>query len=452
MSTAAPEIKRVLLVSYTFPPVGGAGVQRSAKFAKYLPHFGWQVSVLTASNPSVPLFDESLCASVPAETMIERVATWEPSYKFKAQVSAGQNGNGHRGFGSTLKSMVRSSVSALLQPDPQILWAPNAVRSGGRMLDRVPHDAVLATGPPFSSFLIGARISRRLGLPLVLDYRDEWDISNKHWENRSAQGLGHRLQQQMQARLLRRASAVLATTEASAAQIRRLTERVGSKAPVTCIYNGYDPDDFAGATPPDASDRYRITYVGTLWGLTSIEPLVKAVQRLEQIDAAANARLEIVVAGRRTEAQDTILSGLQTTSCRLTRHEYLAHDQAVGLMRASDRLCVLLSDTADAARVMPAKVFEYMATRRPLLTIAPHGEVWDVLKDHPDAGLHLPTDVEGIATSLRGAVAAHVTGATQELAFDSSRYSRIGQSEQLAALLDAAVAASAATNKGRVGR
>ncbi len=319
---------------------------------------------------------------------------------------------------------------------------PNATRHGGRLLNRIPHDAVLATGPPFSSFLIGARISRRFGLPLVLDYRDEWDISNRHWENRSAHGLGHRLQQRMQAKLLRQARVVLATTEASAAQIRQLGHEVGSTASVKCIYNGYDPDDFVSPPPTAARAKYRITYVGTLWELTSVEPLVAAVKRLESIDAAAAAMIEIVFAGRGTEAQDAILARLESSPCQLTRHNYLAHDEALRLMRDSDRLCLLLTDSSDAGRVMPAKLFEYLAAERPLLSIAPRGEVWDVLRNHPDAGLHLPNDVDGIAASLRKMVQAHAAGSTPRVEFDRTQYSRVVQAGQLAAVLDSVLASS----------
>ena len=156
--------RRVLLISYPFPPVGGAGVQRGTKFVKYLPRHGWDVSVLTVANPSVPVYDESLQADVPAGTVVRRARSWEPGYALKASVSAGRGARTGSGLVRRLAvGSFRRLANALLQPDPQILWFPDAVAEGARLLRAVRHDAVLATGPPFSTFLIGAALARRGG-------------------------------------------------------------------------------------------------------------------------------------------------------------------------------------------------------------------------------------------------------------------------------------------------
>jgi glycosyltransferase involved in cell wall biosynthesis len=432
-------MRRVLLISYTFPPVGGAGVQRSAKFAKYLPHHGWQVSVLTAANPSVPLHDQSLCAGIPADTIIERAATLEPSYALKTKVSGSKQRQSVGGLASKMKSLVRRSATAILQPDPQILWGPGAIRGGTRLIDRIHHDVIVATGPPFSSFLIGSRLSRRLGLPLVLDYRDEWDISNVHWENRTAGRLSHRLQQRMQIGVLRRASAVLTTTEASAERIRALVKRAGSSAPVSCIYNGYDPDDFTTPPNPTKRSRYRITYVGTLWNLTSVEPLIEGIRLLEKSDPQAAGRLEIMVAGRRTEQQEAILRKMESTACLLVRRDYVPHEDAIRLMYDSDRLCILLTDAPEAGRVVPAKVFEYIATGKPLLTIAPKGELWTILENHHDPGLCVPHDIGSIATALGRMSKSNMNEPARSRTLCADRFSRVKQAAQVVDVLDSVV-------------
>src|SRR6478672_7261798 len=162
--------RRVLLIAYQFPPVGGAGVQRVTKFVKYLPHWGWQTSVLTVANPSVPLLDNSLSADIPPETIVRRARTWEPSYAFKASVSGGA-GNHQGKIRLALKTALRRLGTLLLQPDPNILWMPEALQTGNRLLSQIPHGVIVASGPPFSSFLVGAQLSRKNRLPLVLDYR-----------------------------------------------------------------------------------------------------------------------------------------------------------------------------------------------------------------------------------------------------------------------------------------
>lgn len=434
-------MKRVLFIAYAFPPVGGAGVQRAVKFVKYLPACGWQVSVLTVANPSVPTIDYHLLEDVPPETIIRRARTYEPSYAVKAAVSAGQGPADHArpSLLRAVRGVVRRAANVLLQPDPQILWLPQAIAEGQRLLKSIPHDAIVATAPPFSAFLIGASLARRTGLPLVLDYRDEWSISNANWENRRPGPLSRMVQGKMQTCTVRRAGALLATTRSSANSIQAIRDQAHSKARVAWIYNGFDPDDFP---PEDASsarpaDHYRLAYVGTLFQLTSVAPLVQAVRQLAAAAPRTAARLELVFAGRRTAAQQALLAGLEELPCRLVQHAYLDHDAALDLLRSSDGLCVLLSDVPGADRVMPAKLFEYMASRRYILAIAPRGELWDVLADYPCQDMFVPRDVGGIAAALGNAVNGKFGGTN--LAFggwQGERFSRPNQARELAALLD----------------
>ncbi len=434
--------RRVLCVAYLFPPVGGAGVQRSVKFVKYLPQCGWQPSVLTVANPSVPLYDKSLAADVPADTLIRRARTWEPSYAVKTAVSAGEKDAPGRGPGLArrlVKDALRRLGNLVLQPDPQILWVPSAVREGMRLLREVPHAAILATAPPFSSFLVAAILARRTGLPLVLDYRDEWTLSNAYYENKKPDRVSEFIQRRMQKAVVRSARALLATTACSARALDEVRAAAGSDARVSWIYNGYDPADFpaAPAAPRPAGAPFRIAYVGTLWNLTDVAPLVGAVQDLARRRPDLAARLELVFAGRRTGAQEEVLAGLKGLPCRVVAHPYLDHRAALELVRSADALCVLLSDVPGAERVVPAKIFEYMATKQPVLAIAPRGEVWDLLKDYPAGHAFAPADTDGIAAHLARRIAGPGEGGPANFAgWDGSRYDRLHQAGQLAELLE----------------
>ena len=436
--------KRVLLISYPFPPVGGAGVQRVTKFVKYLPHCGWLPSVLTVANPSVPLRDESLSAEVPEGTIVRRARTWEPGYAVKAAVSAG-GGQPGRGAGLVrrlLKGLARTLSNVMLQPDPQVLWVPPAIREGKRLLEQVPHDAIVATGPPFSTFLAGAALSRKARIPLVLDYRDEWDLSNAYLENKKLGPLSCRLQQRLQRSVVRSARALLATTPGSARALERVRADARSGARVAWIYNGYDPDDFPprGRAGRDSGGPCRLLYAGTLWNLTSVAPLVEGVHALTRNWPDLTPQLELVFTGRCTGAQEQLLERLQSLPCRVRRHPYLPHDQAVEQMAAADAACVLLADLPGAERVVPAKVFEYMATGRPILAIAPRGELWDVLAAYPAARCVTPSDTEAVAANLAGILRAHADGSLRPVPpWDSRPFSRPHQARELAALLDSLV-------------
>jgi glycosyltransferase involved in cell wall biosynthesis len=442
--SAAPD-KRVLFISYPFPPVGGAGVQRTTKFVKYLPACGWLPSVLTVANPSVPAFDDSLVKDIPEETLVRRARTWEPGYAVKTAVIAGGTSEGRRrgGLGGVAKGLVRGLAKSVLQPDPQVLWLPGAVREGKRLLRDVPHAAIVASGPPFSTFLIGARLSRATGVPLVLDYRDEWDISSAYWENKGLGRASHAVQTWMQHRAARAARVLLATTQASAAALETTRQRAGSTARVECIYNGFDPDDFPPAPAAAPPGPYRLAYVGTLWNLTSVAPLVEAVSRLAERSPDLAADLELVFAGRRTEPQQQLLGRLRGLPCRLVEHPYLSHDQALDLIRSADGLCALLSDLPHAQRVVPAKIFEYMAARRPVLAIGPEGEMWGLLREYPAAYTHAPADVGGVADSLAREIRRRRAGKAPAFGgWDGARYGRPSQARQLAGLLEALLPAT----------
>ena len=208
--------KSVLFISYLFPPVGGAGVQRATKFVKYLSEFGWQPTVLTVENPSVPLIDETLVKEIPAATEIIKARTYEPGYKAKQAVSSATVSQSQSfSIARRIKWLVRKVANSILQPDSQILWFPQARRKANQVIANKKFDAIIATAPPFSSLVLGAYLARKHNIPLALDYRDEWEISNQVWENKSMGGFSGFIQMKMQNFAIRQASSIIATSQLS---------------------------------------------------------------------------------------------------------------------------------------------------------------------------------------------------------------------------------------------
>jgi glycosyltransferase involved in cell wall biosynthesis len=434
--------KSVLYISYFFPPVGGAGVQRAVKFVKYLPEYGWTPTVLTVANPSVPLFDKSLESEIPDEIEICKAKTLEPGYAVKNAVSASsvQSNNNSSLLKTYAKKILRGTANLVLQPDPQILWMPAAYREGRRILKSKPFDAIIATGPPFSSFLLGTRLSKATGVPLLLDYRDEWDISNSVWENKKIGKGSLELQKKMQRYAIRNANALVATTQMSADALKLIAEKSKSESTVHSIYNGYDPEDFSisniNSTQPK-NEKYQLSYVGTLWNLTSIEPLVKAIHILNKKHPELSQSLELVIAGRKTAEQEKILNQLNETEMTLTVHDYLDHSKAVNVMKQSNGLCLLLSDLELAGRVVPAKIFEYLACQKTVHAITPKGEVWNILKDYPAACCSEPSDINSIVQNLVSEIKQFKDSqSSKAINFDPSQYDRKNQTGDLADILD----------------
>ncbi len=441
---ASRPMRRLLLVAYQFPPVGGAGVQRVTKFVKYLQQFGWQTTVLTVKNPSVPAIDHSLLNDVPPGTEMLRAITWEPSYAVKSLVT-GAAGHPAASFRTRLrafaKSALRTAANCLLQPDPQILWVPNAIRMGRQVLEETRHDAILASGPPFSTFLVGRALSQESGLPLVVDYRDEWSLANTYMENRKFGRLASIIQRRQQAGVLRSARAIIATTRASTANLERAARRCGSTTQAHCIFNGFDADDLplpdSAAVEPRSEAPLRLVYVGTLWKLTSLAPLAAAIRELASRSPDLSRRLKLVVAGRRTAEEQDLIATLQADTGCVEEIPYLDHTDAVGLMRSADLLLVTLAGLPGAERVLPAKVFEYLAVRRPMLAVTPRGELWDVLQKHSNAAVYDPTNTAGIAEFLETRLECRAAGITlPEPINDLAGLDRRSQCGQLAGILE----------------
>lgn len=399
--------RRVLLVAYSFPPVGGAGVQRPVKWVKYLPQFGWDVTVLTPENPSVPLRDESLLAEIPPETRIVRAKTWEPDYRLKQQMAASVGTNQQtlsQWIKSFAKSVIKKSTLAVLQPDLQVLWTRNAIRAATKELQRTRHDAILVTAPPYSMLSVGVALKKRFSLPLVFDFRDEWDLSSRYLEQAPRGWWSQFVQSRLQRSWLKHADAVLTTTQASTATYQAKLAEVGSAAKSHCIYNGFDPEDFAmveeSASQRKSVDVFRIVYTGTLWNLTDIEPLVLAIEQLQFSNPQLLSKLELVCVGRKTPEQQRILDRVRQTNCRTEFPDYCRHQEVAGWLHSADALCLTLADVPGAERVVPAKLFEYLATQKSILAIVPHGETARITRRLRPDGHFVPRDAEGIANWL----------------------------------------------------
>jgi glycosyltransferase involved in cell wall biosynthesis len=437
--------RRVLLVSYHFPPVGGAGVQRPVKFVKYLREFGWEPTVLRASNPSVPVFDDSLCRDLPPGLRQIAARTLEPAYD-KKQALARSTDSRAPSWKQRLTAPLRAVARAAIQPDPQILWWPAAWRAARKVLREMPHDAILATAPPYSNLLLGGLLAREFGLPLILDYRDEWDLSGEYLENSRKDPWTRFVQERMQRWILRRADTIVATTRASTERVLARARAAGSRCDAACIYNGFDEADFhdeaSSKVPPAPPGTVRLVYTGTLWNLTSIDPVVRALEQLATSRPEIARRIELVCVGRKTPEQQAHLDRLQAGPVTLVCRDYCPHAEAVEWMRSADALLLLLTDGPGADRVAPAKLFEYLAVGRPILSVLPEGETAGLVSEFWPEGWFTPARVDAIADWLARAVEARTTGGemlsplTEIERAGAERFSRRGLTGQLAGLLD----------------
>ena len=393
MPPPMPVPRKALIVAYAFPPVGGAGVQRVSKLAKYLPQHGFKPSVLTTENPSVPLTDESLARDLPLDLEIIRARSLEPGYAAK-KVAWAAAADVKPSKKKQLVRFATGMVRQLAYPDVQMLWVPGASAALLGVLRKKAPDVVVISGPPFSQFLLAPLARTRSAV--VLDYRDEWSLIRESYEmtqSRIARIIGDPLE----AALLRTAHMVTTATE----EFRQnLLDRFKFLDPstVVAIPNGYDPEDFPSDLPAPRTDKFVVSHVGTVLKLTSPKGLLGAIKKLHAREPDLAKLMVVRFVGRIVDLEAAAFEGMEELGVQ--RIGYMDHDDAVRALAESQLVLVILDDTTGVERIYPAKIFEAMFIGRPSLTLAPDGALTRLVEKHKIGDRLPPRDEDAIASLL----------------------------------------------------
>ena len=374
-------MKRVLVITYYWPPTGGSGVQRWVKFAKYLPSEGWEPVIYTPENPEQLAIDESLAAEVSAETEILKTRITEPYELYRKFLRK----SGHSKEAVEVNPVNAQNKSALqklamwvrgnlFRPDPRCLWIRPSVKFLKKYLKEHPVDLIVSTGPPQSMHLIGMRLAQETGLPWIADFRDPWTkiFYFKHLAMTAATERWHR---RMERKVLDNASAVVAVSPLVQQEFQAMTQ-----TPVELITNGFDECDFETdgvAEDQDARRRlaaggpdkdFVITHTGLfaadgnptmLWDVLGVKCSNDAqFRKLLKIKLIGKTDIQIITALR-----DAGLEG------NLVDMGYQPHPVAVKEQRMASLLILPLRKEPEYKAVLPGKLFEYLASWRPVLGI-----------------------------------------------------------------------------------
>lgn len=379
-------MRRVLMVSYYFPPLGGIGSLRALKFATYLPEFGWQPTVL-APRQGAYYRDESLAFP---ESQVARTASLELSRVGKRAVGAGGSDTQPATVGPVL-GRARDLVRRFLyRPDAQVGWYPFAVAAGRSVLRERRFDAIFSSSFPITAHLVARRLHRDTGLPWVAEFRDPWtDVMSPGDPRR-------RRDERLERELLAAAAAVVVPSPAWADLFRGK----GARA-VSVITNGYDPADIPPCRPPGG---FVLTHVGSLYldrqDLSAVWPALAALRSARAVEGL---RLRFV-GGLRPAVRQQIEANSLADALEVT--EFLPHREALAAMASSSAL--LVAGARDArpalAGMIPAKVFEYMGTGLPLIYVGDGAsDAAQLLAVHPRCHLVPPNDVESAHRALLAA-------------------------------------------------
>ena len=365
-------MKRVLIITYYWPPSGGSGVQRWLKMSKYLPEYGWQPVIYTTENAEYPIIDPSLEKDVCPEAEVIRRPIVEPYTLYKRflgikkgeTVKAGfiDETGGQTGWKARLSVWIRGN---LFIPDARRWWVNPSVKYLKSYLKTHPVDAIVSTGPPHSMHLIAMKLKETLGIPWIADFRDPWteidyyqDLHLTRWADRKQ----HRLEREV----LTKADKVVTVAPDGAKRLGRLGNRN-----VRVIFNGFDRDDDA-TTPVVKSEKFTITYLGVLSKIQNPQKLWEALGELaRENDGFANT-LKINMIG---QIDSSVVKAIeqQGLSQHVTYSPYIPHEQVSAMHRSSSLLLLLLMPDSEprAKGLLTGKLFEYLASGRPILCIGP---------------------------------------------------------------------------------
>lgn len=394
-------MRRILFFAYHFPPVGGGSVQRSTRFARLLPEYGYEPVVLTgpgrARSRWMPA-DETLGDDIPQAVEVHRVPGPEPLPATGRMASANR---------------------WLRRPEEWTRWWWQGAKESGAALAATT-DLIYVQMQPYDSAEPGAWLARASGKPWVADLLDPWALDEMMIYPTAL----HRRRELTRMRsALATASAIVMNTPEAVARVRHAFPEL-KEIPVFSISNGFDPRDFEGAPPDRRNGAFRIVHTGYLHtelgrqmrNRASVRRLVggavpgvdiytrshvfllEAIDRLIARDPALATSIEVHLAGVLSESDKDIAG--RSPVARL--HGYLDHPETVALQRSADLLFLPMHDLPPGTRttIIPGKTWEYLASHNPILAAVPDGDARDVLTAAGSVLLTRPSDVEAMAEAI----------------------------------------------------
>ena len=437
-------MKRVLIITYYWPPTGGSGVQRWVKFAKYLPSEGWQPVIYTPENPEQLAVDHSLETEIPEGTEIIKTHITEPYELYKKFLKR----SGHskeavevNPVNAQNKSLAQKAAmwirGNLFRPDPRCLWIRPSVRFLKKYLEEHPVDLIVSTGPPQSMHLIGRRLAEETGLPWIADFRDPWTkiFYFKHLAMTKATERWHH---RMEKKVLDDATSVVAVSPLVQQEFQAMTQ-----TPVELITNGYDECDFpderntAAAGGPDKD--FTVTHTGLFAADGNPTVLWEVLAEKCADDGDFRNKLKIRLIGKTDEQ---IIKAIDNAGLKenLTDMGYQPHDIAVQEQRKASLLILPLRKEPEYRAVLPGKLFEYLASCRPIFGIGQTDGAMSMILNQTKTGIVLDwNDKEGIRNHIDKCWVRHLEGRLETDSADISGFTRRSLTRQMAGLFDKSV-------------
>jgi len=374
-------MKKVLIITYYWPPAGGPGVQRWLKFVKYLPDFDINPIVYIPENPTYPLLDEKLVADVPKNVTILKNKITEPyawasvfSKKNTKKISSGIIPNQRKQ--SLIQKMMLWVRGNLFIPDARVLWVKPSVKYLSKYIQENNIDTVITTGPPHSLHLIGLQLKEKLNVKWIADFRDPWTTIGYHKALKLTEASAKK-HKDMEKKVMTTADFLLVTSPTTKKEFEAITNK-----PIHVITNGYDVENVGR---PTLDEKFTLAHIGSFLSERNPRVLWKALRELTKENAEFRKHFELKLIGATSQE---VLDAIEEfkLSAFVNNLGYVSHQEAVEQQRKSQVLLLIEIDSEDTKSIIPGKLFEYMVSERPILAIGPKDADFSVILQQTNTG------------------------------------------------------------------
>ena len=431
-------MKKVLIVSYYWPPSGGISVLRSLKIAKHLPQFGWEPVIFTPENADYSTIDENNFKDIPEGTKILKIPTIEPFKLFKFVTGLKKESNLNNVLSAHDKkmgAMYKFSVwvrSNFFIPDARAMWIKPSVKFLTKYVKENKIDAIFTDGPPHTNTRIATLLKQETGIPWLSDYQDPWsqvdyfkELILTDW------GLKKHLKQEQEA------FAAADKTTIVSPRWKTDLESLGAHN-VDVIYWGYDPDDYLNIRINlEISSKFSVLHAGVMGFDRNPKMFFKAIQELANEDEGFAKDFQLILLGQVDHSvKNTIkeygISQLVKYTGNVIRKE------ALNQIFSAKILLLLLNQQPNAMGRVPGKLFEYLASKRPILNFGPNKSDVAKLLDNTNAGVNFEYEnLSGIKSYLKEKYSEFNTGQLeQNVNSDIEEYTHQNLTRRIAGFLD----------------
>ena len=349
-------MKKVLIVAYYFPPLGGMGAQRTLRYIRHLPDFGWLPHVLTVKRAAKgEIIDKTLLADIPKGVEVLRTAFLDRTFVSRLFLK----------LSLERLAYYASRFMSYFPPDHCIGWLPFAYFKAKKLIADEQIDVIYTTSAPYTAHLIGYFLKGRTGKPWVADFRDEWTQNPFREPLFSWQ---RNVDLWLEQRVLSSADHVITVTEPYRAQMSSLL-RPALRGKFATITNGFDADDFKTCCS-SVAEKFNIAYSGVFYGAQQPTHFLSALENLVNHGKIPLDRIEIVFAGPARTWRPTTLSEVSPLNKVIKLTGYISHHEAIHYLMNSDVLMLIVSRLRGKGNI-PGKTFEYIASGKPILALVP---------------------------------------------------------------------------------